>query len=123
MAHIINNIEPLKAHTETILKTKIYWCSENGLKMNLDKTQCIIFATSKFNKRTEIFQLIIDRMAKHMEDKVKNLGGYLTFARYDCHTKSLCSRLSVTLSYLNRVKNTIDEKSRILLKMPLFSLI
>ena len=42
--------------------------------MNPDKTQCIIFATTKFDKRTETFQLIIDGMAKHMEDKVKNLG-------------------------------------------------
>ena len=28
------------------------------------------------------------------------------------HIKSLCSRLNVTLSYLNRVKNTLDQKSR-----------
>ena len=31
------------------------------------------------------------------------------------HIKSLCSRLNGTLSYLNRVKNTLDQKSRILL--------
>ena len=31
------------------------------------------------------------------------------------HIKSLCSRLNGTLPYLNRVKNTLDQKSRILL--------
>ena len=31
------------------------------------------------------------------------------------HIKSLCSRLDGTLSYLNGVKNTLDQKSRILL--------
>ena len=30
------------------------------------------------------------------------------------HIKSMCSRLNGTLSYLNRVKNTLDKKSRIL---------
>ena len=49
------------------------WYSDNGLKMNPNKTQGVLFATSKFNKRTEAFQLTIDSMVKHMEDKVKNL--------------------------------------------------
>ena len=34
---------------------------------------------------------------------------------FEHHIKSLCSRLNGTLSYLNRVKNTLDQKSRILL--------
>ena len=34
---------------------------------------------------------------------------------FEHHMKSLCSRLNGTLSYLNRVKNTLDQKSRILL--------
>ena len=89
---------------------------ENGLKMNSNKTQYILFATTNFNKRTETFQITIDDRVKHMEDKVKNLG-----VIFDCrlsfehHIKSLCSRLNGTLSYLNRVKNTFDQKSRILL--------
>ena len=58
-----------------------------------------------------------------MEDKVKNLG--LIFdsrLSFEHHIKSLCSRLNGTLSYLNRVKNTLDQKSRILLiNAPIFS--
>ena len=42
--------------------------------MNPNKTECIIFATPNFNKRTETFQLTTDSMVKHMEDKVKKLG-------------------------------------------------
>ena len=90
--------------------------SKNGLKMNSNKTQCILFATPNFNKRTETFQITIDDTVRHMKDKVKNLGvifdSRLSFEQY---IKSLCSRLSGTLSYLNRVKNTLDQKSRILL--------
>ena len=86
------------------------WYSDNGLKMNPNKTQCILFATPDFNKRAETFQLTIDSMVKHMEEKVKNLGEtFDSRLSFDCHIKSLCSRLKETLSYLNKVKNTIDR--------------
>ena len=51
-----------------------------------------------------------------MEDKVKNLGVIFDSRLYFANDiKSLCSRLNGTLSYLNRVKNTLDQMSRILL--------
>ena len=74
------------------------------------------FCNLNFNKRTETFQIKIDYTVRHMEDKVKNL-----WVIFDCrlsfehHIKSLCSRLNGTLSYLYMVKNTLDQKSRILL--------
>ena len=90
--------------------------SENGLKMNSNKTQCILFATPNFNKRTETFQITIDDTVRHMEDKVKNQGVIFdSRLSVEHHIKSLCSRLNGTLSYLNRVKNMLDQKSRILL--------
>ena len=49
------------------------WYRKNGLKMNYNKTQCILFATPNFNKRTESFQITMDDTLRHMEDKVKNL--------------------------------------------------
>ena len=92
------------------------WYCENGLKMNSNKTQCIHFATPKFNKRTETFQITIDDTVRHMEDKVKYLGVIFdSRLSFEHHIKSLCSRLNGTLSYLNRVKNTLYQKSRILL--------
>ena len=70
------------------------WYSENGLKMNSNKTQYILFATPNLNKQTETFQITIDDTVRYMEDKVKNLGvifdSYLSFEH---HIKSLCSRL------------------------------
>ena len=57
-----------------------------------------------------------------MEDKVKNLGGIFdSRLSFEHHIKSLCSRLNGTLSYLNGVKNTLDQKSRILLINALLS--
>ena len=69
-----NNLEQLKIYAETSLNTMKEWYSENGLKMNSNKAQCILFATPKFNKRTETFQITINDTVWHMEDKVKNLG-------------------------------------------------
>ena len=74
-----------------------------------NKTQCILFATLNFNKRTETFQIIIDDTVRHMEDKVKNLGVIFDSRHsFEHHIISLSSRLNGTLSYLNRVKNTLD---------------
>ena len=109
VAHLYNNLQQLKIYAETSLKTMKEWYSENGLKMNSNKTQCILFATPNFNKRTETFQITIDDTVRRMEDKVKNLGvifhSHLSFVHY---IKSLCSQLNGTLSYLNRVKNTLS---------------
>ena len=92
VARTPNNLEQLKIYAESSLKQcKNGICGENIFKMNSNKTQCILFATPNFNKRTETFQITIDDTVRHMEDKVKN----------------------GTLSYLNRVKNTLDQKSRI----------
>ena len=57
------------------------------------------------------------RYGKAVVDKVKNLGVIFgSRLSFEHHTKSLSSRLNGTLSYLNRVKNTPDEKfSRVLL--------
>ena len=83
--------------------------------MNSNKTQCILFATTNFNKRTETFQIRIDDTVRHIQDKVKNMGVIFdSHLSFEHHIKSLCSRLNGTLSYLNRVKNTLDQKSRIL---------
>ena len=111
-----NNLEQWKIYAETSLKTMKEWYSEMVCKMNSNKTQCILFATPNFNKRPEAFQITINDTVRHMEYKVKNLG--VTFdshLSFEHPIKSLCSRLYGTLSYLNRVKDTLDQKSRILL--------
>ena len=74
LADLINNLELLKIYAETNQKTLKEWDSENGLKMNSNKAQCILFATPNFNKQTETFQITIDDKVRHMEDEVKHQG-------------------------------------------------
>ena len=72
--------------------------------MSPNKTECILFATPKFNKRSETFQLTIDSVVKHLVGKVNNLGVIFDSRfSFDCHIETLCSRISGTLSYLNNV--------------------
>ena len=61
-------------------------------------------------------KITIDTTVRHIEDKVKNLGVIFdSRLSFEHHIKSLCSLLNGTLSYLNRVKNMLDQKPRILL--------
>ena len=79
--HVPNNLEQLKIYAETSQKTTKEWYSENG-------------------------------KARRMENKVKNMGVIFdSRLSFEHHIKSLCSRLNGTLSYLNKVKNTLDQKS------------
>ena len=90
------------------------WYSENGLKINSNKTQCNLFATQNFNKRTDTFQITIDDTVKHMEDEVKNQGVILdSRLSFDHYIKSLFSILNGTVSY--QVLRTL------LIKSPVYS--
>ena len=87
-----NNLEQLKIYAETSLKTMKEWYSENGLKMNSNKAQCILFATPNFNKRTETFQIPIDDTVRHMVYKVKYLGVIFDFdCRLSFETSNHCA--------------------------------
>ena len=55
-----NNLKQLTIYAETSLNTMQEWYSENGIKMNSNKTQCILFATPNLNKRAETFHITID---------------------------------------------------------------
>ena len=67
-----DNLEQLKIYAETSLKTMEEWHSENGLKMNSNKTQYIIFATPNFNTPTEAFKITFDDTVSHIP--VRNLS-------------------------------------------------
>ena len=111
-----NNLEQLKVYAETSLKTMKEWSVKMVWKWIQIKLDAFFFATPNFNKRTETFQITIDNTVRQMNDKVTNLGVMFDSGlSFEHHIKSLCSRLNGTLSYLNRVKNTLHQKSRILL--------
>ena len=107
-----NNLEQIEIYAETSLKTMKEWYSENGLKMNSDKTQCILFATQNFNKLTETFQITIDDTVRHMEDKVKDLVViFCSRLSFEYNIKLLSSRLNGTLPQDVLTKEVISTAS------------
>ena len=60
-----NNPVQLKIYAETSRKKIQEWYSTNGLKMNSNRTQCILFATPNDNKRTESLQITMDGAVTH----------------------------------------------------------
>ena len=87
------------------------WYSENGLKMNSYKTQCIFLQHQISTNGTRSFQITIDGRVNYMEDKVKSQGVIFdSCLSFEHRIILLCSRLNETLSYLHRVKYTPDHK-------------
>ena len=111
-----NQLEELKKDAETALNHINDWYSSNGLKVNTDKTQCIILG-SKANTRRVPENFVVDCMGTKisLDNEVKSLGVWfdpnLTFG---LHVDKLCSKLNGTLMVLSRTKKKLDFKSRLL---------
>ena len=86
---------------------KTCWYSKTCLKMNLNKTRRIFFATPIFKNWTETLQIAID-------DTI-----FDRCLSFEHHIKLFCSRLIGTLSYLNRVKTLFTERIACILCMHL----
>ena len=94
-----NNLEQLKIYAETSLNTMKEWYSENGLKMNSNQTQCILFATPNFNKRPETFQITIDDTVRHIwKVKSKTWERYLTVVLLLSITSNRCANFHDVIS-------------------------
>ena len=111
------NVTELKQQAEATLEYMNAWYSKNGLKLNANKTQCIIFGSPRNNKKIgNSFHITLKNSEIKMEDTVKNLGIWfdrnLTFKH---HITILQKKLNGILSHLNRIKFNLDEKSRLLI--------
>jgi len=109
-------IMKLKELTENSLISIKNWYDNNGLKVNADKTQCILIGTAQnTNKMPDNFYISFDNKKIEIENKVKSLGIWfdsnLTFKN---HVNNLCSKLNGTLMYLNKIKPFLDNQSRLL---------
>ena len=111
-----NELARLKEDAETALTHIREWYTSNGLKVNADKTKCIILG-SKANTSKVPDSFVVDCGGAKipLADCVKSLGVFLdpnmTFKH---HVEKLCSRLNGTLMFLNRTKQQLDFESRLL---------
>ncbi len=113
----LSELNNMKAKAETVLNNIKTWYDVNGLKVNASKTQCLLIGSPKnTGKIPPNFTILFDNTPIPIESKVKSLGiiidKHLTF---EDHVNSLCSKLNGTLIYTNKVKQNLDDKSRLLI--------
>ena len=112
----INNIEDLIKRAESILRVAKNYFNINGLLLNENKTQFIIFGSRQYISR------LPDNLSIRFNDatlvpshKIKNLGvimdSYMTF---DFHIDALHKKVIGTLQYLNRVYDRFDNECRVM---------
>ena len=112
----INNIEDLLKRAESILRGAKTYFNMNGLLLNENKTQFIIFGSRQYISR------LPDNLSIRFNDatlvpshKIKNLGvimdSYMTF---DFHIDALHKKVNGTLQYLNRIYDRFDNECRVM---------
>ena len=109
-------LEKLKNDAEIALTHIKDWYSSNGLKVNANKTQCIILG-SKANTRRVPENFVVDCMDAKipLDNRVKSLGVWFDpNMTFEHHVGMLCSKLNGTLMFLSKTKRQLDFKSRLL---------
>ncbi|KAF2360068.1 Reverse transcriptase domain [Trinorchestia longiramus] len=104
-----------KSNAEILLKHVKSWYDQNGLKLNANKTQCIIFGSKNTIKKLSNLTLTLGNDIIEPVGKVKNLGVWFDQnMSFTSQVEKTCSKINGTLIFLHRVKTMLDEKTRFL---------
>jgi len=108
-----NNASATCKRAEMILNNLKIWYDSNGLKLNSNKTQCIIIGNHSKNSHLSNFSLTFgDSIIKPL-DCVKNLGVLFdSKMTFEPHIIKTCKKVNGTLMFINRVKHLLNRKSR-----------
>ncbi|KAF2348705.1 Reverse transcriptase domain, partial [Trinorchestia longiramus] len=108
-------LSQIKSNAEILLKHVKSWYDQNGLKLNASKTQCIIFGSRNTIKKLPNLTLTLGNDIIEPVGRVKNLGVWFDQnMSFTSHVEKTCSKINGTLMFLHRVKNMLDEKTRLL---------
>ncbi|KAF2351298.1 Reverse transcriptase domain [Trinorchestia longiramus] len=103
-----------KTNAEILLKHVKSCYDQNALKLNASKTQFIIFGSKNTIKKLPNLTLLGNDIIEPV-GKVKNLGVWFDQnMSFTSHVEKTCSKINGTLMFLHRVKNMLDEKTRLL---------
>ncbi|KAF2358585.1 Reverse transcriptase domain [Trinorchestia longiramus] len=103
-----------KSDAEILLKHVKSWYGQNGLKLNASKT-VHHFSFQEHNKKAPKFNFNVRNNIIEPVGKGKNLGVWFDQnMSFTSHVEKTCSKISGTLMFLHRVKNVLDEKTRLL---------
>lgn len=110
----LNNL--IKLAENTLMSAKLYF-QRNGLLVNENKTQCIFIGSRQYISRIpEDVKLNFNGSLIMPSKKVKNLGVYFDrYLLFDAHIDELYKKITGTLLYINRIKNSFDTPTRVML--------
>ncbi|KAF2360177.1 Reverse transcriptase domain [Trinorchestia longiramus] len=115
MTSALAKLSQTKSNAEILLKHVKSWYDQNVLKLNANKTQCIIFGSKNTIKKLPNLTLTLGNSIIEPVGKVENLGVWFDQnMSFTSHVEKTCSKINGTLMFLHRVKNMLDEKTRLL---------
>ena len=111
----IEHLDRLIENTEQTIERAMNYFSENGLKINSDKTQFIFFGSKRnLDRIPENLTLKIGTSDVSPCSSVKNLGVFMdSLLTFDTHITNLCNKANGLLYFLNRQKLFLNAKSRV----------
>ena len=112
--YIENLQELIERGEQTLSKLKKYFL-ECGLLLNAKKTQCIFIGTNQYiNRIPENIKIRCDSEDITPSKCVKNLGLYMDrFMSFNLHIDELCKKVTGILMYINRIRDSLDEETRV----------
>ena len=112
----INNLEALIRKAEEVLyRVKLYFL-KNGLLLNEKKTQCIFVGSRQYIAQIDSnISINFNGNIIKPVNSVKNLGVHFDrFMSFDSHVDELYKKVMGTLIYLNRVKDSFEVHTRVI---------
>lgn len=104
------------AAEEILMKAKKYF-NENGLLLNINKTQCIFVGSRQYISRIPT-DCIVNFDGKEIipNKQVKNLGIIIdSHLTYEYHIEEMCRKVTGILMYLNRIGQRFERNNRIII--------
>ena len=91
------------------------WCLKNGIRMNIDKTNTMVFGTQKRVSKLPPFEITIDKVPIPAASTYRYLGVTLdSQINYNKHVKNVISKVSLKIKQLRRMRFFLDTKAALL---------
>jgi len=108
----------IKIHAENILNNLIEWYTNLGLKLNINKTQCMLISSKTHNNKIPHSEKFLKLNSQNIKfaDSVLNLG--ITFdndMKFKSHVNNIYKKVHSKLIYLNKTRNFHTKLTRKLL--------
>ena len=114
---IQDDVNTLHSNLSDALSSLNTWCTENGMRVNVDKTKVMIITTNQKRRllTKNNFSLHYDNCVLNETQCEKILGiNFQNDLKWDSHVTAICRKISSYLWLLSRIKDYVKLEYRIL---------